>query len=51
VPGSYISIVSVDELLGLQRDELLVLPWNLASEVKAQLSSRTQIPVKVVFPL
>jgi SAM-dependent methyltransferase len=50
LPGSHIPVVSVDELLARQPDELLVLPWNLAEEVKAQLSSRTSIPVKVAIP-
>jgi SAM-dependent methyltransferase len=50
LPGSHIPIVSVDNLLARQPDELLVLPWNLAAEVKSQLSGRLSIPVKVAIP-
>jgi SAM-dependent methyltransferase len=50
LPGSHIPIVSVDNLLTRQPDELLVLPWNLAAEVKSQLSGRISIPVKVAIP-
>jgi hypothetical protein len=50
LPGSHIPIVSVDDLLARQPDELLVLPWNLAAEVKSQLSGRLSIPVKVAIP-
>jgi SAM-dependent methyltransferase len=50
LPGSHIPIIGVDDLLVRQPDELLVLPWNLAAEVKAQLSGRINIPVKVAIP-
>ncbi len=50
LPGSHIPIISVDDLLLRQPDELLVLPWNLAAEVKAQLSGRIDIPVKIAIP-
>ncbi|AFY29378.1 class I SAM-dependent methyltransferase [Cyanobium gracile] len=50
LPGSHIPIVSVEELLLRQPDELLILPWNLAAEVKAQLSPMITIPVKVAIP-
>jgi len=50
LPGSHIPIIGVDELLMRQPDELLVLPWNLAAEVKAQLSGKISIPVKVAIP-
>ncbi len=50
LPGSHIPIVSVEELLLRQPDELLILPWNLAAEVKAQLRPKIAIPVKVAIP-
>lgn len=50
LPGSHIPIVSVEELLLRQPDELLILPWNLAAEVKAQLQPKISIPVKVAIP-
>lgn len=50
LPGSHIPIVSVEDLLARRPDELLVLPWNLAKEVKAQLSGSIAIPIKVAIP-
>jgi SAM-dependent methyltransferase len=51
LPGSHIPVVSVEELLARRPDELLVLPWNLAREVKDQLAARISIPVKVAIPV
>lgn len=51
LPGSHIPVVSVADLLARQPDELLVLPWNLAREVKGQLADRFAIPVKVAIPV
>jgi hypothetical protein len=39
MPGSNISVVSKDFFLQNQPDVLLVLAWNLADEIKAQISS------------
>ena len=39
MPGSNIPVVSIDFFLQNQPDVLLVLAWNLAGEIKAQLSS------------
>jgi hypothetical protein len=50
LPGSHIPILSVEHLLASRPDELLVLPWNLAREVKAQLSGSVAIPIKVAIP-
>ncbi len=50
LPGSHIPIIGVEDLLLRQPDELLVLPWNLAAEVKEQLRGRIDIPVKVAIP-
>jgi hypothetical protein len=38
LPGSKIPIVGVDQLVENPPDVLLVLPWNLAEEIKVQLS-------------
>jgi 2-polyprenyl-3-methyl-5-hydroxy-6-metoxy-1,4-benzoquinol methylase len=50
LPGSHIPIVSVEDLLARRPDELLVLPWNLAKEVKAQFEGTIAIPIKVAIP-
>lgn len=50
LPGSHIPVVSVEDLLARGPDELLVLPWNLAKEVKSQLSTSIAIPIKVAIP-
>lgn len=39
MPGSHIPIVSPDRMKALQPDYLLILPWNIASEVKTQNQS------------
>ncbi|PSB36671.1 class I SAM-dependent methyltransferase [Aphanothece minutissima] len=51
LPGSHIPIINVNDLLERQPDELLVLPWNLAGEVKAQLRGKIDVPVKVAIPI
>jgi hypothetical protein len=38
-PGSHIPIVPPAELLAARPDYVLIFPWNLASEVKAELAS------------
>jgi hypothetical protein len=37
LPGSRIPVVTRDALLALNLDEVLILPWNLADEIAAQL--------------
>ena len=37
LPGSRIPVVSPDALLAMAPDDILILPWNIASEVVAQL--------------
>lgn len=37
LPGSHIPVVSPEALLAMQPDDILILPWNIASEVVAQL--------------
>ena len=38
LPGSHVPIKSPEELVNYQPDYVLILPWNIADEVKAQLS-------------
>lgn len=38
LPGSHIPVLSPDELEKRKPDSIIVLPWNLAEEIKAQLS-------------
>ncbi|HUN41271.1 MAG TPA: class I SAM-dependent methyltransferase [Acetobacteraceae bacterium] len=37
LPGSHIPVVSPDELADAQPDDVVVLPWNIAEEVAAEL--------------
>ena len=37
LPGSHIPVVSPHDLLALQPDDILILPWNIAPEITAQL--------------
>lgn len=39
LPGSHIPVVAPDELLALQPDDILILPWNIAPEIVAQLKA------------
>ena len=48
LPGSHIPILPPSELLDMKFDKILVLPWNLISEIKSQLPEHdlvTAIPV------
>lgn len=48
LPGSKIRIVGLDELVKNPPDVLLVLPWNIASEVKLQLSKEVMNGMKLL---
>ncbi len=37
LPGSHVPVVSPQELLALGPDEIVILPWNIAPEIVAQL--------------
>jgi hypothetical protein len=37
LPGSHIPVISPDELLALEPDYVLILPWNLREEIMRQL--------------
>ena len=37
LPGSHVPVVSPEALLALNPDEILILPWNIAPELVAQL--------------
>jgi hypothetical protein len=43
LPGSRIPIVGIEHLKENQPDVLLVLPWNLADEIKSQLTRLTNV--------
>ena len=42
MPGSHIPILPPEALLEQRPDYVLILPWNIAAEVKAQLSSLSE---------
>jgi hypothetical protein len=48
LPGSRIPIVGLDQLSMNLPDVLLVLPWNLASEIKKQLNQEIQNGLKLL---
>lgn len=52
LPGSHIPILSPDQLYELQPDILLVLPWNIAAEVKNQVKKyfSKEIDIVVAVP-
>ncbi|MGC4367128.1 methyltransferase domain-containing protein [Hydrogenophaga sp. R2] len=49
MPGSHIPIVHPDALMALNPDFVLILPWNIATEVVAQMKS--QLPTGTRFVL
>ena len=38
MPGSHIPILPPEELMQTNPDFILILPWNIADEIKSQLS-------------
>jgi hypothetical protein len=48
LPGSKIPIVGPDELMNNPPEVLLVLPWNLAAEIKNQLSKEVDNGMKLL---
>lgn len=50
-PGARIPVVSPDHLVADAPDEVLVLPWNLRSEITEQLERELPPGTQLVFPL
>jgi hypothetical protein len=48
LPGSRIPILGTDELIENAPDVLLVLPWNLADEIKVQLNAFTKCGMRLL---
>lgn len=48
MPGSHIPIFAPDELLKQRPDYLIILPWNIATEVKQQNSHLAELGTKFV---
>jgi hypothetical protein len=51
LPGSRIPVVGLDYLIESKPDVLLVLPWNIAMEVKSQLSDMVDKGLRLVRAL
>ncbi|MBE9154086.1 methyltransferase C-terminal domain-containing protein [Cyanobium sp. LEGE 06113] len=43
LPGSHIPVLSPEQWLALQPSQVLVLPWNLAAEVKASFQANPEM--------
>lgn len=50
-PGVRIPVVAPEHLTADAPDEVLVLPWNLRTEITAQLSATLKPGTKLIFPL
>jgi hypothetical protein len=57
LPGSHVPVVTPEALLALAPDDILVLPWNIAAEVTAQLRAagfrgglHTAVPAMRAWP-
>src|SRR5690606_26089726 len=48
MPGSHIPILPPDALLERRPDYILILPWNIADEVRTQLSPLAEAGTKFV---
>lgn len=51
LPGSRIPVVGVDHLYQAKPDVLLVLPWNISTEIKTQLSDMVEAGMKLLRAL
>lgn len=51
LPGSRIPVVGVDHLYQTKPDALLVLPWNISTEIKTQLSDMVEAGMKLLRAL
>lgn len=51
MPGSHIPILSSDRLTEARLDYVLILPWNIASEVKVQLNGLAEKGVRFVIAI
>ena len=51
LPGSRIPVVGVDHLYQTNPDVLLVLPWNISTEIKTQLSDMVEAGMKLLRAL
>jgi hypothetical protein len=50
-PGARLPIHPVEKLVEDRPDVILVLPWNLRTEITAQLEAQVDWPARLVFPL
>jgi hypothetical protein len=50
-PGARIPVVSPEHLVEDAPDDVLVLPWNLRTEITAQLAEQLKPGTRLVFPL
>jgi SAM-dependent methyltransferase len=51
LPGTHIPVVSPEELLRRRPDYVLILPWNLESEIRRQLAAVTAWGGRFVTPI
>ncbi|MDP6118291.1 MAG: SAM-dependent methyltransferase, partial [Planctomycetota bacterium] len=51
MPGSHIPILSPDTLDDYRPDFVLILPWNIASEIREKLSALRKAGTQFVTPI
>lgn len=51
LPGTHIPVYSVDEIAARRPDYVLILPWNLRTEIMHQLASVREWGAKFVVPI
>lgn len=50
LPGSHIPVISPEQWLAMQPREVLVLPWNLATEIKGMFVDRSELEFHRAIP-
>jgi hypothetical protein len=50
LPGSRIPIVPPEALAAARPEEVVILPWNLATEISNELKALVEAPLMVAVP-
>jgi C-methyltransferase C-terminal domain len=50
-PGAHIPVVAPEELMHARPDDVLILPWNLQDEIRAQLDGIRAWGGRFVIPV
>ena len=51
LPGSHLKVLSPDALVNADPDVVIIFPWNIANEIKSQLSSKLKGDVQYIVAI